>query len=126
MFNRIDEWLFSMANKKKVSLAPSTSRWGIYQIAIGLSLFCIAVSISFFSLFISLWSINMPIAIVALVFSVTAFGFGIFIFIYSIHLANKWREEGSQDKTATKDDIEKILNGIKELSEDIKKLRKDK
>ena len=120
MFNKIDSWLYRKASQKNISLNPSVARWGILQIIIGICLFAFAISVSFTALSLSLWSISMVIAIVALVLAVLALSGGVFVILYWFHLGNRWANEGSQDATATKDDIDKILAEIRGLRQDIK------
>lgn len=129
MFHCLDRWIYNKASEKHISLNPSVARWGILQIIIGVSLFAFAISISFIALSLSLWSISMIIAIITLVLAVFSIGGAIFVFLYWIHLGNRWAVEGSKDKTASKEDIDQLSNDLSAkfdaLISEVKGLRDD-
>lgn len=112
MFEKIDDWLFRMADEGGVSLNPSGSRWNIFQFLVSASLFAGGVSISFFALAVSLWGINMLIAILFAVLALVVFLVSVFGFCYAVHLSHKWRSEGSKDDTATNSSVMHLGNKI--------------
>ena len=129
MFQYLDRWMHKKASEENVSLNPSVARWGILQIIIGISLFAFAVSVSFTALFLSLWSLSMGIAIVALVLAILFAGGGVFVSLYWLHLGKRWAMEGSKDTTASTSDIEQIGKDLDSkfniLISEIKGLRDD-
>jgi len=121
MLNRIDKWVDSQTAKWDISTEHYVVRWGIFLVGVSLSLFATALSISFFALSASLWSTVKIVAIIALALGIIGLVKGIFVVLYTVHLADRWLKEGSKDFLATKEDLKQFSQ---EISKEISSLSK--
>ncbi|RJO62126.1 MAG: hypothetical protein C4542_04970 [Dehalococcoidia bacterium] len=99
---------------------PSSSRWGIIQIILTVSLWLVATAVSFYALYISFATMGLwMMATVVFILACLAFVFGILLGCVSIYLAFNYLAKGTKDNTATKDDIGKLTKTIKSLTKEV-------
>lgn len=101
------------------------TRWGIFQLFISFALFCIACWIALLSIYITFGGgciVGIYLIVTASILLVVGIGSA----IYAFYLAGKYLDAGSQDPTATKEDIVKLSKTITKLIKEIQKDRMDK
>ncbi|MFH1663175.1 MAG: hypothetical protein ABH934_04585 [Chloroflexota bacterium] len=88
------------------------TRWGIFQLFISFAIFFIACWVALLSIYYSFNGssiVGVYIVVVATVLLI----FGIISMIYAFYLGGKYLTTGSQDPTASKEDIKKAVKLIR-------------